>query len=87
MQNFRRNEFVADDNVVQKTPFTSEIAAQSKEDRDVQVLAKLGKKSVLKVRSYAETSYFFPLIVRRDALDSYPSWVSCALCWLLGRDH
>ena len=37
------------DKIMQKTAFLHELESPTKEERDVQVLAKLGKKSVLKV--------------------------------------
>ena len=41
------------DRSMQKTAFHGELETPTKEERDVQVLAKLGKKTVLKVNNPA----------------------------------
>ena len=68
-----------DDKGLQKSPYHSEIEPITKEERDAQVLARLGKKSVLEVHWTSVFSNALVLISFSGDLASSPFWVSRVL--------
>ena len=68
-----------DDKGLQKSPYHSEIEPVTKEERDAQVLARLGKKSVLEVHLTSVSSAALLLIIFSGDLASSPFWDSRVL--------
>lgn len=68
-----------DDKGLQKSPYHSEIEPITKEERDTQVLARLGKKSVLEVCLTSVSSTALVLIFFSGDLVSSPFWDSRVL--------
>ena len=68
-----------DDKGLQKSPYHSEIEPVTKEERDAQVLARLGKKSVLEVNWTSVSSNALVLIFSSGDLASSPFWDSRVL--------
>ena len=68
-----------DDRGLQKSPYHSEIEPVTKEERDAQVLARLGKKSVLEVYLTLISSTALALISFSGDLVSSPFWDSRVL--------
>ena len=68
-----------DDKGLQKYPYHSEIEPITKEERDAQVLARLGKKSVLEVHWTVVSSNPLILIFFSGDSASSPFWVSRVL--------
>ena len=65
-----------DDKGLRKSPYHSEIEPVTKEERDAQVLARLGKKSVLEVYFTLVFSTPLVLITFSGDLASSPFWDS-----------
>ena len=63
-----------DDKGLQKSPYHSEIEPVTKEERDAQVLARLGKKSVLEVYTTWLSSSALVLISFSGDSASSPFW-------------
>ena len=63
-----------DDKGLQKSPYHSEIEPVTKEERDAQVLARLGKKSVLEVYTTWLSSSALALISFSADSASSPFW-------------
>ena len=59
-----------EDNGMQKSPYHSEMEPVTKEERDAQVLARLGKKSVLEVQATNAINLRSVLIFNSDDLAS-----------------
>ncbi len=68
-----------DDKGLQKSPYHSEIEPVTKEERDAQVLARLGKKSVLEVYLTSVSSSALVLMPFSGDLASSPFWDSRVL--------
>ncbi len=68
-----------DDKGLQKSPYHSEIEPVTKEERDAQVLARLGKKSVLEVYVTSVSSTALVLISISGDLALFPFWGSRVL--------
>ena len=71
-----------------KTPQYSEAEAQTKGERDAQVLARLGKKSVLEVGSIASNAVVAKLQLTNASVvsASSPSAVSAVQSWSPGKE-
>ena len=71
----------------EKSSYDIQVAVQSKNEHDTQVLARLGKKSVLKV----DTTSCTEEVIIDDYGDSvvsvsYPCWASLAQYWSHGKE-